>query len=148
MMFRGTNSRRLAAVLAVLLLILTGAACSQYKSNGQRIYLNGTSASGQPITPGGFSTPMFTMTCGNCHLADGRGGPITIMMARYQVPNITWPVLIRATEDHPAYTEATLKTAITTGAEPGGERLLYPMPTWQMSSRDLKDLVGFIKTLK
>ncbi len=110
--------------------------------------MTGKSASGQAIVPGGFSQPMFTMTCSNCHLPDGHGGSMTIMMGRYNVPNITWPVLTRAKASRPAYTESSLKTAITTGKEPDGESLEYPMPTWEMSARDLNDLIAFLKTLK
>ena len=69
------------------------------------------------------------------------------MMYRYDVPNITWPELTSDTSDRPAYNEESLRTAITEGIGSDGDDLEYPMPQWQMASRDLDDLVAFIKTL-
>jgi hypothetical protein len=82
-----------------------------------------------------------------------------MMMWSFDVPNITWHVLIQEEEheedpdqieheEHPPYTEITLKRAITEGVNPAGERLDDEMPRWQMSTQDLNDLVDFLKTLK
>ena len=51
-------------------------------------------------------------------------------------------------EEHPPYTEETLKSAITKGINPAGEPLDEEMPRWRMSEQDLDDLVDFIKTLE
>jgi hypothetical protein len=81
-----------------------------------------------------------------------------MMMWSFNVPNITWDNLTEEEhheepeggeehEEHPPYTEETLKLAITRGINPAGEHLDEEMPRWQMSERDLGDLVDFIKTL-
>ncbi len=81
-----------------------------------------------------------------------------MMMARFDVPDITWGKLTQGEhreensakdehEEHPPYTEETLKSAITRGIDPAGEPLDDEMPHWSMSGQDLDDLVGFIKTL-
>jgi hypothetical protein len=80
-----------------------------------------------------------------------------MMMWSFNVPDITWDNLTEEQhheaeggeehEEHPPYTEETLKSAITRGINPAGEPLNEEMPRWQMSGRDLDDLVGFIKTL-
>ena len=88
------------------------------------------------------------LACVNCHGPEGHGGTVRMMMYSFDVPNITWPVLTSPDKDHPAYTENSLKKAITTGTDPAGNQLEAPMPVWQMSNNDLNDLVAFIKTLK
>lgn len=121
-------------------------------SNGQRIYLYATSASGSGITYTGGPGMMMQapLSCATCHGPDGRGGQVTFMMQTFDVPNITWTVLSGPDPDmeHPPYTVNTLKQAIVEGTDPGGSALNYPMPRWQMSPQDLNDLVAFIMTLK
>ncbi len=81
-----------------------------------------------------------------------------MMMWSFNTPDITWDKLTEAEghgeetgedehEEHPPYTEDTLKLAITKGINPAGEPLDEEMPRWRMSEQDLNDLVGFIKTL-
>jgi hypothetical protein len=81
-----------------------------------------------------------------------------MMMSYFDSPNITWHVLTQEEdheeeagqevhEEHPPYTEVTLKRAIAEGVDPAGERLDDEMPRWKMSEQDLDDLVEFIKTL-
>ena len=137
-------TRRILAAACVVFLVLISA-CTSYNSNGQRIFLTGTSSSGQPIVPSGFNMPMMRVTCAGCHGPEGHGGSVVFAMQRYDVPSITWPVL---TQDEPPFTEDSLKRAIVDGIDPDGGELEYPMPHWQMSTGDLNDLVAFIKTLK
>ena len=101
---------------------------------------------------------MHSINCVNCHGSGGKGGRVNMMMQSFNTPDITWDDLTEAEghseetgkdehEEHPPYTEETLKLAITRGINPAGEPLDEEMPRWQMSGRDLDDLVGFIKTL-
>ncbi len=116
-------------------------------ANGQRIFLTATSSSGEPIYAQGYMMMYRFISCADCHGQDGHGGTIFMMMFQIEVPNITWPVLTGPHQEHPSYTEETLKTAITQGLNPAGNPLSVYMPRWQMSSGDLNDLVSFIKTL-
>ena len=132
------------------------AACSRdsYSSNGERIYFTATSSSGESITPEGFTMMMHRIACIDCHGQNGKGGTVYLMMQRFEVPDITWPELIGEEheggghEDHPPYTEVTLKQAIVQGVDPAGQPLDEFMPKWQISTQDLNDLVSYIKTLK
>lgn len=82
-----------------------------------------------------------------------------MMMAYFDVPNITWDNLTQEEDheekvdseehdEHPPYTEEALKRAITRGIDPGGQPLDELMPRWRMSEQDLADLVDFIKMLE
>ena len=122
---------------------------TSFTSNGQRIFFTATSSSGQPIIPQGFNMMMNRITCANCHGPEGKGGTVSIMMQRFDVPEITWPELTGIHhEDHPPFTEETVKQAITRGLDPAGNRLESFMPRWQLSAPDLDDLVAYLKTLK
>jgi cytochrome c oxidase subunit 2 len=127
---------------------------TSFDSNGQRIYFTATSSSGEAITPEGFTMMMHRISCVDCHGPKGKGGTVYMMMRSFDVPNITWPELTgqeheeAGHEDHPPYTEETLKQAITQGLDPAGKPLDEFMPKWRMSSQDLDDLVTFIKTLQ
>ncbi len=125
----------------------------RFKSNGQRIYYTATSTSGPPITATG-GPHWFQMhggSCVDCHGPDGRGG-YTVPMTDVVAPNVTYSALTSKEhemhgEEHPPYTEALIKRAITKGLEPAGKPLSYAMPRWSMSSGELNDLIAYLKTL-
>lgn len=112
----------------------TNAASNSSISNGQQSFLYATGNSGLSITfTGGPSTMMQgPFSCATCQGVDGHGGTIYVMMRSYQAPDITWAKLSGPDPDmqHPPYTEATLKRAITEGLDPGGNPLSYPMTRW------------------
>jgi cytochrome c oxidase subunit II len=119
-------------------------------ANGRQIYFTTTSQRGTPITSdlqmGMMGGGM--MACVTCHGPDGRGGEVTVMMQIYTAPDIRWKTLTSsAMQDHPPYTDETIKRAIIQGLDPAGNPLQYPMPHWTMSPEDLDDLVAFLKTL-
>jgi hypothetical protein len=133
----------------------------QFESNGERIYFTGTSGSNQAVIPDligrGRMPSSGMLACANCHGPEGRGGRITMMMETFQVPDIRYGNLTAAAggwtseedhEEHPPYTDETIKEAITLGVDPSGDPLDWPMPTWRMSESDLEDLLDFIKTLE
>lgn len=133
----------------------------QFDSNGERIYFTGTSNSGDAIRaqmPGMHRMQGAGMVCADCHGPDGRGGTVRMMMGSYHAPDIRYETLTADLhehegdegdhEEHPPYTEETIKRAITDGVDPSGEPLAFPMPRWQMSESDLNDLLDYLKTLK
>ena len=99
---------------------------------------------------------MGGLTCVTCHGSDGRGRQ-NVMNSGVDAPDIRWSTLTEAEHDehggdepemdHPPYNAATFKRAVTQGLDPGGNPLDPVMPRWQMSDRDLNDLIGFLKTL-
>jgi hypothetical protein len=132
---------------------------SRFESNGEQIYFTATSRRGTPITAdmGGMGRmPRSGMTCASCHGSDGRGGRIRMMMQTIEVPDIRYDTLTSEghgdhdegdEEEHAAYTEETIKRAITERVGPDGAPLDWPMPRWSMSETDLDDLVDFLRTL-
>lgn len=131
-----------------------------FDSNGERIYFTAESASGERITNSGGAFMMRgRVACVNCHGPGGEGGRVSMMMWGFNAPNITWNTLTQQEghdeepaggehEEHPPYTEETLKRAITEGTDPAGEPLKSEMPRWRMSEEDLNDLLDFMKTLE
>jgi cytochrome c oxidase subunit 2 len=122
-----------------------------YASNGETIYFTGVNDRGQriPFTGGPMWLSMRGGGCASCHGPDGRGGA-PVMMGTEIPPDIRYHHLIEEEheegEAHPAYTDETIKRAITEGGEPDGESMDLTMPRWQMSERDLDDLLEFLKT--
>lgn len=132
----------------------------RFASNGERIYFTATSERAAPIamsmgriTMGGMMGRV--VACADCHGADGRGGAVTMMMGSFEAPDIRYNSLTQPDErrdgdhaDHPAYTDETLRRAITQGVDSAGEPLEFPMPRWRMSDENLDDLVAYLKTLE
>jgi mono/diheme cytochrome c family protein len=134
----------------------------RFDSNGERIYFTATSQSGQPIVPevlGMHQMHSGRMACADCHGPEGRGGTITVMMDTFDAPDIRYSTLTAdehehgeaeeaGHEEHPAYTDETIKRAITEGIDPAGEPLEWPMPRWRMSESDLEDLVTYLTSME
>lgn len=122
-----------------------------YASNGETIYFAGVNDRGQriPFTGGPRWLSMHGGGCASCHGPDGRGGA-PVMMSTEIPPDIRYHHLTEEEheegEAHPPYTDETIKRAITEGVEPDGEPMDLTMPRWQMSERDLEDLLEFLKT--
>ena len=137
-------------------------AAGTYVSNGERIYLTGTSAN-DIITyswaegfAGGMmggrgmmgEQGMMQLSCADCHGPNGRGSQVVLAMTEIDAPDIRWSTLTQPGQmDHPPYTEETFERAVTQGLDPGGSPLDPTMPRWQMSEQDLADLITFLKTL-
>jgi hypothetical protein len=126
---------------------------SQTVSWGERIYFTGIGRNGGICYRSG--PPWLRMrggSCANCHGADGKGG-LPLMMSDIEAPDITYDALTEkdhnehGEEEHPPYNNRLIKRAITEGLDPAGEQLDQAMPRWDMSNRDLNDLIDFLKTL-
>ncbi len=50
--------------------------------------------------------------------------------------------------DHPPYTDALIKRAVTEGRDPAGNSLDWTMPRCRMTPEDLEYLVTFLKTVR
>lgn len=129
----------------------TPAPSGGFTSNGEQIFFTGTSSRDTiTITGGPFWFQMHGGGCASCHGPDGRGGRI-VMMGRFSAPNITYKVLTGEVkseeEEHEPFTDEDIKRAVTRGIEPSGEQLSPNMPRWQMSDRDLEDVIDYLKEL-
>ncbi|MCL7412177.1 MAG: cytochrome c [ANME-2 cluster archaeon] len=128
---------------------------TDFRSNGERIYYTGYNDLGERIqtTLGPMWLYMHGGGCVDCHGTNGRGG-VPVMMSWEIPPDITYDALTGEhsaehgeEEEHPPYTNETIKIAIKDGLNPAGEPLEPTMPRWQMSDTDLNDVLEYLKTL-
>lgn len=114
---------------------------ANFESNGERIYFTGINDKGEriPFTGGPQWLVMHGGSCVNCHGRDGRGG-IMPMMCSKEAPDIRYSSLAEE------MSEEEIKIAITKG-EHEGETLDWCMPRWQMSDKDLNDVIAYLKEL-
>ena len=124
------------------------------ETRGKQVYLHGTSPSGKDILAyvgdSSLEVPGNVMACANCHGIAGQGK----VEGGINPSNVTWEALTKPYgithvngRKHPAYTSRGLELAITRGVDPGGNKLLYAMPRYQMSKEDLDDLLVYLKRL-
>jgi ABC-type branched-subunit amino acid transport system substrate-binding protein len=144
-----------AMALACCLLPVSGVAqLTPAQAAGKQIYNESTSPSGRPIEAvlgeGSTRVPGTLMLCASCHGFDGKGRPEGGV-----TPSIvTWDALttpLRSTDAlgrrRPAYTLLSLRRAITHGVDPTGKSLGVTMPRYQLSPRDLNNLIEYLKVL-
>jgi ABC-type branched-subunit amino acid transport system substrate-binding protein len=129
-------------------------ALSPLESRGAVLYHDGASQSGPPVFANvgssGLRLPGTVLPCAGCHGPDGRGRP----EGGVDPVPVTWEHLTKAyghrhagRREHPAFTEATLKRAITAGVDPGGNQLDPAMPRYEMATEDLEALIAYMKHL-
>jgi len=130
-----------------------------FASNGERIYYTGTSAKTGPVPRTGG--PMWVyhagVGCVACHGVEGRGG-VPVMMGTAVPEDIRYTTLTAAEHreggekkeemDHPPFTDATIKQAVTQGVDPANKPLDWTMPRWQLTDGDWADLLAYLKTLR
>lgn len=123
---------------------------TEFSSNGEMIYYTGYNDGGQriQIRYGPHWLYVHGGSCVSCHGVDGKGG-VPIMMSNVIPPDITYEALTSEDEyeEHPPYTDETIKIAIREGKDPAGEELDYAMPRWDMPDEDIDDLIEYLKTL-
>jgi hypothetical protein len=148
------------AVVGVLVLRSQGSAGGSAVSRGEAIFQSGTDANGDLIPRsssgagmmggGMMGGGMMGAGCATCHGADGHGRTT----ATFTSPNITYGnltdpqgMLMPDGTRGPAYTDASIKTAVTQGLDPDGSQLEAPMPQWQLTDPEWTDLLAYLKTL-
>jgi ABC-type branched-subunit amino acid transport system substrate-binding protein len=127
---------------------------SAAEHRGEVVYLEGTSPAGVPITAflgareGRLELPGEAAVCGSCHGHDGGGRPESGVLPS----NITWSYLTRSyghvhpgEVEHPPFDEESLRNYIRTGIFPGGAKGDPSMPVYEISDKDLDDLVAYLK---
>jgi cytochrome c oxidase subunit II len=130
-----------------------------FASNGEQIYYTGVSRTTGPIPRTGG--PMWAyhrgVGCVACHGVHGRGG-VPVMMGTALPEDIRYTTLTAAEPhkegekkeamDHPPFTDATIKQAITQGVDPANKPVDWTMPRWQLADEDWTDLLAYLKTLR
>jgi cytochrome c553 len=130
---------------------------------GQRIYLEGTLATGAALTGQRFGNnvaPGASSACVNCHRRSGMGS----VEGDIQVPPITGTFLFadkddkplatmdprvskRFNQSHEAYTESTLAEAIIRGTNNRGREMNVLMPRYNLTGPEMKGLAAYLKQL-
>jgi hypothetical protein len=149
------------AVVGVLVLRSQGSADRSPISRGEAIFQSGTDANGALIprsSSGGsmmgggmMGSGMMGAGCATCHDANGHGRSTpTFTSPNITYGNLTDPqgMLMPDGTRGPAYTDASIKTAVTQGLDPEGSQLEAPMPQWQLTGSEWSDLLAYLKTLK
>lgn len=150
---------RFAGALLVLLPALGEAAAAQglepAEVRGKQIYIQGTSPRDSEVTAlvgdEQVSLPASAVPCVSCHGQDGRGRPEGGVIPS----DIRWSTLSKSYDHvhdngrrHPAFDETSLAVALSTGLDPGQNRLDPSMPLYQMSAADMADLIAYLKRLE
>jgi len=121
---------------------------SDAERRGKEIYLAGSSPSAEPLIAvlgeNRLRLPGRAVTCGGCHGHDGTGRPESGITPY----NVTWKYLTKSYGhihdsrlQHPPFTEQSLKHYLRTGIYPGGGKGDPSMPSYEVSDRDLDDLI-------
>ena len=128
--------------------MMTSFAKSSYLSSGEKLYLTSVNANGDIVAPasgmgrfGMMSNMMRPIACANCHGIDGKGG-FLFPDGKTESADIRWEALA---ED--GFDEAAFKKAVADGVDEKGERLSVWMPRWDISDKDMDELIAYLKTL-
>lgn len=125
---------------------------------GQQIYQAGVGPQGQSIPRSAVTFPgmmsgsgmMASAGCAACHGPQGQG----FSTPAFTAPNITYANLTNPTgmrepsgSRGPTYTDAAIARAVTTGIDAEGQPLDQTMPRWQLTQREMADLLAYLRTL-
>lgn len=128
---------------------------------GEAVFQSGLGPNGVPIPRteshsgggmmGGGMGQMMGGGCASCHGSDGHG----LSTQQFTSPNITYSnltdpkgMLMPDGTRGPAYSDATIRRAVTTGVDPTGSQLAWPMPQWQLTDQEWSGLLAYLKTLR
>ncbi|MBK5103258.1 MAG: ABC transporter substrate-binding protein, partial [Burkholderiales bacterium] len=156
----GLARRCIAVVFAAALAVVLGPALAAAplapeEAAGRAIFQSGKSSYGDAFSGrlgiAQQQVPGMAVRCANCHGPDGLGRP----EGGVHPSNITWSELTKSyghTHEngrrHAAFDEASLRRAITEGVDPAGNQLDGVMPRFNISERDFKSLVAYLKKLE
>lgn len=151
-------AQRLLLALALLAALspaaIAAAELTPAEERGREIYSSGTSPSGDTIRAyfgeNALEIPAETATCGSCHGHDGKGRPESGVLPS----NVTWQYLMRSYGhlhpdglEHGPFDEESLRSYVRTGVYPGGREGDPSMPLYEISDRDLDDLLAYMRLL-
>ncbi len=155
MPLRAAVAPLLAVAAACALLAAPGrpGGLTSSQERGRRLYLEGKGSSAPVLARldgSAADVPAEALACAGCHGRDGRGSVEGGVVA----PDIRWEALAAIAEDgtatgrrRPAYDSGSLGAAVTTGADPAGNRLHPAMPRYRIASADLLNLLDYLRVL-
>jgi ABC-type branched-subunit amino acid transport system substrate-binding protein len=140
--------------VVVLCACVAAAAEDPSSLRGRRLFEAGVGSNGRPIdavlSDSATPIPGALLSCAGCHGSDGKGRPARGVEA----PDITWenltkpyPLRVGAGRIRPAYTDALLVRAVTTGRDSSGRPLSAAMPRFRLIPADAADLIAYLREL-
>lgn len=134
---------------------LHAAELTEQEARGRKIYDEGESESGAPITAqvarGAVPVAASFLPCSGCHGADGRGRP----EGGVRPSDITWSTLTATLghehdygRSHAAFDEPAVARAVMAGEDPAGNMLDLAMPRYSMSAADMADLTAYLQVIE
>ena len=144
---------KLHASLPVIVSFLLVSGCGGNgapQSNGESIYRTGKDSIGTVIEADvdreSLSDRSMILSCEGCHGAERKGAKSLIPdFGPYTAPDISRRALLSdRLPMRPGYDATSLRRAITEGKYPSGKSLHYPMPRWNMSGKNLDDLITYL----
>lgn len=157
LVFVAIGALGLVALWALPLGSLAPAGPDRFTSGGQRIYYTGLDENRDPIPRSVAASRMMggrmmrNAACVDCHREDGRGGTLGMMMRGIEVPDVRYSTLTsphsEGGETEPGWTRDDIARAIRDGVEPDGQSLRAPMPRWDMTNRQVRDVIDYLKEL-
>ena len=166
--------RCILGLLILLLVAVAGATETDVLliEKGRLIYEDGVLPDGEPlraVRPEGFVMEGIHAACVTCHRRSGMGsvegsidstilvppvaGPVLFTPARFSasylddahhyVPNEAW----KRSLTRPAYDQQSLGRALREGLDPGGKRLVAPMPLYNLDDTALAALTAYLQQL-
>jgi len=143
--------RALLAAFAAVSVAASAAAprLTESEARGKAIFFHGRSDA--PLTARigeeNLEVAASVVPCASCHGYDGRGR----RESGVAPPSVRWDDLITpyavGERRHPPYTASSLKRAVAMGVDPAGNRLQSVMPRYQLSQRDMSDLIAYLRKL-
>jgi len=123
------------------------------EKRGKAFYLRGESASGKEITAmmGEVDVPATTLNCAGCHGSRGEGrteGGVTAGNMRWAFLTKPYGHADEGGRKHPAFTEASFVRTMTSGMDPGGNKLAVAMPLYRMPQEDMANLIAYLKRIE
>ncbi len=116
---------------------------------GAWIFRTATDPDERPIPYSGGM--MMPLSCAGCHGVDGRG----LQTPMFASPNITYRNLTNPAGMvepdgmwGPRYSDDRIRRAVTEGIDAEGKPLAWPMPRWQLTDREWRDLLAYLETLR
>jgi len=156
------QSRRLRTLAGLLLILglqpllpLQGSEDSASAELGRQLFFEGRKDGAEPVTANvgaaAIPVPATALPCAGCHGRDGEGRP----EGGVRPSDITWFNLTReyggVSEQgrrFQAYDEDRFLRAVSEGVDSSGNPLDSSMPRYNISRRDARDLIAFLKVIQ
>ncbi len=143
------------ALLLVISLPSYADTAAESSQRGRHIFFEGEKSNAEPLTANvgaaSIPVPATALPCAGCHGSNGQGRP----EGGVRPSDITWFNLTKEYGGitvmgrvYGAYNEDSFLRAVTGGIDSAGNKLDSSMPRYNISRRDARDLVAYLKVIQ